>query len=79
MYPLYEVWGSPGTTPSPSTPTIGPALWYRKENSISVKLEHKSSVKPNSHQTIFPTDFQRHLKIKKTVVVGRFKKKKRLV
>ena len=29
-------------------------------------------VKPNSHQTIFPTDFQRQLKIKKLVVVGRF-------
>ena len=33
-------------------------------------------VKPNSHQTIFLTDFQRQTKIEKSVVVGRFKKKK---
>ena len=32
----------------------------------------RHTLKPNSHQTIFPTDFQRHPKIKKSVVVGRF-------
>ena len=36
-------------------------------------------LKPNSHQTIFPTDFQRHPKIKKSVEVGRFLKKNWLV
>ena len=31
-----------------------------------------SKLKPNSHQTIFLTDFQRQTKIEKSVVVGRF-------
>ena len=28
------------------------------------------SLKPNSHQTIFPTNFQRHPTIEKSVVIG---------
>ena len=49
---------------------------------ISLRAEHTqlpeagtwpdTRVKPNSHQTIFLTDFQRRTKIEKSVVVGRF-------
>ena len=40
------------------------------------KANDESRLKPNSHQTIFPTDFLRQPTIEKSVVIGRFFKNK---
>ena len=43
---------------------------------LYITCKRDGIVKPNSHQTIFLTDFQRQTKIEKSVLVGRFFKKK---
>ena len=74
------------TTAFPTSPPLSQSTRFtanapQQLNQLLFVILHslEMCLKPNSHQTIFLTDFQRQTKIEKSVVVGRFFKKNRQV